>query len=427
MRIGFIGTGKLGLPVSLIYATKGHELRCYDINSNFYDNNIPLYNNIFYEELCPELKTPLKEWLPNRETLNYKHTTIDDIVRNSDLIFVAIQTPHDIMYEGVNRLPDTRVDFDYTHLESGILELSNIINIYSRDIPVVIISTVLPGTIRRIILPSLSKHVKLCYNPYFIAMGTVAKDCLNPEFILLGNHDETAKNTVINFYKTICGSTVFSTSLENAELIKVSYNTFISSKIAIANTIMELCHFSPNTDCDEVIKALSLATNRIISPAYLRGGMGDGGGCHPRDNIALSWYSKKVNMRYDWFEAIMLARERQTDFLADIIEAQYKLTKLPIIILGTSFKPNTAIKTGSPAILLCNILNERGIHYSSFDPYTDSIPPPTSQVAIYFIACNHSIFSTYSLGDGSILIDPHRSFNNILKLGTYIPVGKCQL
>ena len=60
-------------------------------------------------------------------------------------------------------------------------------------------------------------------------------------------------------------------------------------------------------------------TKRLLSPAYLRGGMGDGGGCHPRDNIALSWLAREVDLSYDLFEALMVCRERQTEWLAELI------------------------------------------------------------------------------------------------------------
>lgn len=423
MRIGFVGTGKLGLPVSLMYAAKGHDLLCYDVNQNFYSGSIPLYDNIYNEELCPENKVPLKEWLPPRETLNYKHTDLKTIAEQSDLIFVAIQTPHNKFYEGVNRLPESRVDFDYSFLKEGIRHLSDVIAAGDCDVPVIIISTVLPGTIRRELLPILSPRVKLCYNPYFIAMGTVAYDCTHPEFILLGNHDKIAKDTVIEFYKTICSCPVYATSLENAEMIKVCYNTFISTKVAMANTIMELCHHSPNTSCDEVINALSLASKRLISPAYLRGGMGDGGGCHPRDNIALSWYSQQTNMRYDWFEAIMLAREKQTDFLADLIQRHVKATKLPVVLLGEAFKPNTAITTGSPAALLSNILKERCIQHTIYDCLKDPNAKFPLSPAVFFVSCNHDAFVSLQLPTGSILIDPHRRFSHLVSKDAYIPVG----
>ena len=63
---------------------------------------------------------------------------------------------------------------------------------------------------------------------------------------------------------------------------------------------MEVCSKLPNLDVDNVVEALSLADQRIISPAYLKGGMGDGGSCHPRDNIALSWLSRELNLSFDF-------------------------------------------------------------------------------------------------------------------------------
>jgi UDPglucose 6-dehydrogenase len=192
----------------------------------------------------------------------------------------------------------------------------------------------------------------------------------------------------------------------------------------MANTIMELAHYSPNTNCDDVIDALSMASSRLISPAYLRGGMGDGGGCHPRDNIALSWFSKKNNIRFDWFESIMLAREKQCDFLADLIENEYRTTKKTVIILGLSFKPNTSIIVGSTSVLLTNILKERDIPFEIHDPiYSKNVELPTKS-GIYFVGCKHSIFNSYSLPKDSILIDPHRSFSHIIPYGKYIPIGK---
>jgi len=100
--------------------------------------------------------------------------------------------------------------------------------------------------------------------------------------------------------------------LNNAELIKVAYNTYIGMKIAFANTLMEICHKMGNIDVDQVTGALTFASRRLMSGAYLTGGMGDGGGCHPRDNIALSWLAQRLDLSFDWFASVMGAREKQT-------------------------------------------------------------------------------------------------------------------
>ena len=118
-------------------------------------------------------------------------------------------------------------------------------------------------------------------------MGTTIDDFLYPEIILFGSENKFVSQKAQSFYRTLTSSPFFETTIENAELIKVVYNTFISTKIAYINSIAEMCHRLPNTSIDEVSRALSLSTKRIISSSYMKGGMGDGGGCHPRDNLSL--------------------------------------------------------------------------------------------------------------------------------------------
>ena len=176
--------------------------------------------------------------------------------------------------------------FDYTWLKRGLETLSTEIERRGEDKVVVVISTVLPGTMRREIKPLLGARTKLCYNPFFIAMGTAMQDFLHPEFVLFGVDDDRAARTAERFYRTITHAPFYKTTIENAELIKVVYNTFLSTKLAFVNTVMEACHQLPNTNIDDVMNALKLGNVRIISDKYLSGGMGDGGGCHPRESPA---------------------------------------------------------------------------------------------------------------------------------------------
>jgi UDPglucose 6-dehydrogenase len=139
--------------------------------------------------------------------------------------------------------------------------------------------------------------------------------------------------------------------------------------------MMELCE-KTGADVDDLVDALSLADKRLISPAYLRGGMGDGGGCHPRDNIALSWLAREHDLSFDLFGALMECREKQTEWLADLIQANAEfgsgITSYDDVqILGKAYKPNTALTVGSPATLLANILTERGITFTHTDPYEE--------------------------------------------------------
>jgi UDPglucose 6-dehydrogenase len=403
LNIGFIGLGKLGLPVALAIEAKGHTVLGFDINPNvkkYIDNKKIPYQEIYVDELLPKS--------------NIKFANVKDVVKESDIIFVPVQTPHDPLYEGCTRLPESRVDFNYDALISAMKTLSDEVEKNGEEKIVVIISTVLPGTIEKYIKPILSNKIKLCYNPFFIAMGTTIKDFLNPEFVLFGVDDPDAAKFVEKFYSSLHNKKVFKTSIKNAELIKVAYNTFIGMKIVYANTMMEICH-KIGANVDNVIDAICLADERLISSKYLRGGMGDGGGCHPRDNIAMSWLSKTLNLSHDYFEDLMVAREDQTEWLANLcIEENRK-----VCILGKSFKPETNIQTGSPAILLGNILKEKGIEVIQADPHTDgdqnfiNLFSSIDNDTVFFLGTQHDYFKTLRYPEGSIIIDPFRYMPNV--------------
>ena len=394
--------GKLGLPCALAVEMRGHKVVGYDPSPDV-------------KKILDTKKLPYKEiWAQDYlDKTNIKIKTVEEVVKHSDIIFVPIQTPHGDKFEGTTRIPDEREDFDYSYLIDGLTELDYELHKQKKETVVVVISTVLPGTIRRDIKPLLSEYTKLCYNPFFIAMGTVMEDFLRPEIILFGVDDKEAAQKAKKFYRTINHAPFYETTIENAELIKVAYNTFIGTKIAYVNTLMEMCHHLPNTNVDEVMNGLKMCNKRIISDKYLSGGMGDGGGCHPRDNIALSWLSRELNLSHDWFDNIMKQREIQTEWLADLIEKE--ANGLPITILGKSFKPQTNITTGSPSILLSNILRERGLSATMYDPYIDEPFDDWQDMSeydgvpqCYFIGTKHEDFVNFPFDDESIIIDPWR-------------------
>ena len=402
MNVGFMGLGKLGLPCALAVEMRGHKVIGYDPSPSV-------------KEILDTKKLPYKEiWAQDYlDKSNIKIKSVKELVEHSDIVFVPIQTPHGEKFEGTTRIPDDREDFDYSYLIDGLTELDYELFQQKKEMTVIVISTVLPGTLRRDIKPLLSEYTKLCYNPFFIAMGTTMEDFLRPEIILFGVDDEEAAKKAKKFYRTINHAPFYETTIENAELIKVAYNTFIGTKIAYVNTLMEMCHHLPNTNVDEVMNALKMCNKRIISDKYLSGGMGDGGGCHPRDNIALSWLSDKLGVSFNWFDNIMKQREVQTEWLADLIEKE--ANGLPITILGKSFKPQTNITTGSPSILLFNILRERGLSATMYDPYIDEPFGDWQDMSeydglpqCYFIGTKHEDFVNFPFDDNSIIIDPWR-------------------
>lgn len=400
MKIAFIGLGKLGMPCALAIEDFGHEVRGYDPN--------PAVADILKSKKLPYIEESADELLENTKITLHSP---DELCEWADIVFVAVQTPHDPMYEGVTPLPDTRKDFDYTYLIEAVRSVR-------RAKLLVVISTVLPGTMRREILPI---HPYAFYNPFFIAMGTTIQDFLNPEFVLIGSDNPPNSflhEKLSDFYSTIHRRRQFRCTIEEAEIIKVSYNTYVTAKICIANTIMEISHKVGNANCDKVTEALSLATDRIVSSRYMKGGMGDGGGCHPRDCIAMSWLAKKLNLSYDLYEKLLQCREEQTRWLS-------KQAGNGAIILGSAFKKNTNIKTGSCAVLMTHFLDE----FEQYDPYVSpKIPVNTLNAGVYFIATEHDIFKNYDFPEGSTVIDPFRFIEpkphfKLIRIGDSTPIG----
>ena len=391
--------------MSLAIEAKGYQISAYDIS--------PKVNEIISKKKYPYQEKYVNDLLQNS---NISIEPLKNVVLNSELIFLAVQTPHHKKYEGVTRIPKTRKDFDYKYLISSIKSIIAIIKKNkNKKIHLTIISTVLPKTFDEKILPLIKpyrKNISIAYNPFFIAMGSVIDDFLNSEFILFGSDNNLTIKKFKKFYSTINSSSFFSTTIQNAELIKVLYNTFISTKIAFINNAMELCHKIPNTNIDVISNALSLGNKRIISNMYLKGGMGDGGSCHPRDNIALSYLSKKLNNKFNFFDFIMKQREASTEWLANLIHKNSKGRK--ILILGKAFKANTNMIDGSPSILLSNLLKEKKIKSFSWDPYTDEISYKkfliknnlVNHKKIFFIATAHNKFIDFKFEKNSTVIDP---------------------
>ena len=346
MKVGFCGLGKLGLPCALAVESVGHEVKGFDPSPEV--ERILVSKNLPYrEEQAQEL---LKE-------SSIVLVAPEELAQWADLVFVAVQTPHQPQYEGATSLPKDRADFDYSWLKEAVTSVADAKLI-------IVISTVLPGTMDGIFEAGLCDPQKTLYNPFFIAMGTTIPDFRNPEFVLVGT-DHAHPGPLRDLYATIHDRPLFITTVKTAELTKVAYNTFIGLKIAFANTMMEICE-KTGADVDDLVDALSLATDRVVSPAYMRGGMGDGGGCHPRDNIALSWLARELDLSYDLFEALMVCREQQTEWLARLARQEQK----PIVIRGKAYKPETNLTVGSPALLLGSLLEDHGADFSQDDPYS---------------------------------------------------------
>ena len=392
-KVAMIGVGKLGQACAEVMA-ESYPLVGYDVSPRE-PKNFPMVDSM-------------------KEAVEY-----------ANIIFIAAPTPHDPAYDGrepTAHLPNK--DFDYTIVKDILTQ----VNKYSdRSKLVVLISTVLPGTTRRELEPLITNG-RFVYNPYLIAMGTVGWDFANPEMVMIGTDDgsETGDaKELINFYRPMMNNDpryVVGT-WDECECIKIFYNTFISAKLSLVNMIQDVSEKQGNIDVDVVTDALKNSTRRIMGPSYMTAGMGDGGACHPRDNIALRWMSENLGLGYDLFDAIMEAREIQAMNLA---EKLVRTGMSSVVIVGKAYKPHVPYEAGSYSILVGHYVEKVfGVPVYYDDDYTGDKPPEDLGPAAYLLG--HDPETTFMgcldpdpdnqgpsmFPEGSVIIDPWRKCPDI--------------
>jgi len=379
MKIGFIGFGKLGQPCGEVIAEKGHDVVAYDVATIDTDINM--------------------------------RPTIKDTVADRDIVFVAVPTPHDPEYGGETptyHLPPK--DFGYGIVQHVIEEANNHMN---KDQLLVLISTVLPGTVRREFVP-LVTNTRFVYNPYLIAMGTVAWDMVNPEMVMIGTEDGTETGDakeLKEFYESIMENDpryVIGT-WDECECIKVFYNTFISAKIGLVNMIQDVAEQQGNIDVDVVANALRDSTQRIMGPGYMKPGMGDGGACHPRDNIALRFMSDNLSLGYDLFAEIMKARDVQAENMARAIcEHGYE-----VYFTSDSYKPHVPYTNGSYSLLVQ--------HY--VEKFNTNVTKDIDQADVIVRVHESDEINEEELVPGVVIFDPWRTYESKTKSHIVVHYG----
>ena len=379
--VGFIGIGKLGMPCAEVMAQE-YKVTGYDIYS----------------------KTSEKITISD---------TLEGAVKGNDIIFVAVQTPHDQEYDG--RTPSTHLankDFDYTIVNKTLKDINQYV---TKDQLVVLISTVLPGTTRRELKQNIT-NARFIYNPYLIAMGSVEWDMVNPEMVIIGTEDGSLTGDaklLQDFYAPLMENNPRYSigTWDEAEAIKIFYNTFISTKIALVNMIQDVAMKNGNINV----------------------GMGDAGPCHPRDNIALRYLAESLDLGYDMFDTIMHAREKQAENIASFLTDLQQKENLPIIIHGKSYKPDVDMVDGSYSLLIGSYLEQQEAHFFYSDPMTNDRVADDS-IGIIFLAHNRDITYGYTgkhpaqplyfiPAPGSIVVDPWRKFKTKNPLISIIQYG----
>ena len=356
LRFSIIGLGKLGSPMAAVFAHKGFQVIGLDIN--------PAFVAALAEGRAPVDETGLQPMIDqNREriraTTNYKTA-----IHESDVTFVIVPTPSG---------PD--LFFTNKFVIEAMQNIGAALRSKSGYHLVVVTSTVMPGSTGGVIQEALEAasgrkvgpDMGLAYNPEFIALGSVVRDMLRPDMILIGESDPKAGQILEDIYKrsTDTNPEIHRMSFVNAELTKISVNTFVTTKISYANMIADMCDRLPGADAD-VVNAAVGADSRI-GRKYLKSAIGYGGPCFPRDNKAFAALGRKLGARSDLAEATDRINDHQLARLQGAVEASASPGQR-VAVIGLSYKPETAVIEAAQGVMLAKILADAGYKVSIYDP-----------------------------------------------------------
>ena len=354
--ISVFGLGKLGASMAGAFASKGFLVTGVDVNHGVV--------RALNEGRAPVQEPGLQELIESHRN-NLKATlSTEEAIGASEISFVIVPTPS-----------DSDGSFSLQYAKLAFRAIGQALRAKQAYHTVVMTSTVLPGATRYGLLPILEREsgkqcgrdFGLCYNPEFIALGTVLRDFLNPDFYLLGQFDEKSGDMLEAVHRRISENRapVKRMSLENAELAKIAVNSFVTMKISFANLMAELCEKLPGGDVDVVSDALGM--DRRIGRKYLTGGLGFGGPCFPRDNLALEFMGRMLGLDVQ----LLRANHEYNRELTLRISKKF-LTLLPagstVAVLGLAYKPHTPVVEESPGVAICRALADGGFRVIGHDP-----------------------------------------------------------
>jgi UDPglucose 6-dehydrogenase len=356
MRVSVIGLGKLGAPMAAVFAAKGHDVIGLDIN--------PAFVSALQAGKAPVEEPRLQEMIDAgraRLSVTLDH---DELIAKSDITFIIVPTPSG---------SDGAFTNDY--VIAAMEKLGGALQRKSQYHVIVVTSTVMPGSTDGPIREALERasgrrvgsEIGLCYNPEFIALGSVVNNMLEPDFLLIGESDERAGTLCASVYETVCPNHPPARRMNfvNAELSKISVNTFVTTKISYANMLADICDRLPGADADVV--AAAVGSDSRIGKKYLRGAVGYGGPCFPRDNIAFGVLADRLGAHADIARATDAINRYQIDRLSDAVTSRVSAGSR-IAVLGMSYKQDTGVIEESQGVMLARRLAEHGYKVTIHDP-----------------------------------------------------------
>jgi len=355
-NVSVVGLGKLGLCLAAVLATNGYNVTGVDVVHSTIDSVNSGRSPIFEPGLEKIIRT-------NRKRL---HATSDfNEITLTSVTFIVVPTPSDA--SGI---------FSLRFVEKAVKSLGLALASSKGYHLIVLVSTVMPGSIDTVIRPLLEKasgktcttDFGLCYNPEFIALGDVIKGMTEPDFILIGESDKKAGSELARIQKKICKNSppIERMSFVNAELAKISVNSFVTMKMSFANTLAEICESIPGGDVDKVTTAIG--NDRRIGSKYLRGAQGYGGPCFPRDNIAFATFTRSIGAQAELALATHKVNLSQLGRILEILKKENLFPPTKISVLGLSYKPRTNVLDASQSLMLAKALGDEGYEVVCYDP-----------------------------------------------------------
>lgn len=356
MRISVVGLGKLGSPLLAVLASRGFDVCGIDLHQSVVDQ--------INRKVAPVQEPQLQELLNAFGNRIRATTDWQDGIEGTDVTGIIVPTP-----SGADGA--FRNDF----VLSAVENIGRVLRQKRGYHLVVVHSTTMPGSIGGPIKERLEQasgkrvgvDLGLCYNPEFIALGNVISGLLHPDFVLIGESDARAGDMLQDIYRQVVGPDVAVRRMNfvNAELAKISVNTYVTMKISFANMLSEICHGLPDADADVVTAAIGM--DGRIGGKYLQSGTGYGGPCFPRDTVAFVTAGRGVGVDAVLASATRKTNERQVPRLVDLV-GQHAGKGDVVAVLGLSYKPGTNVVEESQGLLLATALDRAGYNVVAHDP-----------------------------------------------------------
>ncbi|MEM2637043.1 MAG: UDP-glucose/GDP-mannose dehydrogenase family protein [Candidatus Korarchaeota archaeon] len=353
MIIAVIGGGYVGLTTALCFTELGHNVYLIEknkkklslLNEGRLPIQEPLLDNIFSK---------------NRSKISFNEH-LDEISGDVNAIFIAVGTP---TVEGRQ---------DLSQVENGCVEVGRVLKNMSKYCVVVIKSTVLPTSVKSVIVPTLEKisgkkiikDFGFAVNPEFLRQGNAVNDFMHPDRIVIGAYDEQSFRVVREIFRGI-DTQILEVSPETALMIKYATNAMLALRISFINEIGNICK-KIGVDVRDVARGIGM--DRRISPHFLNAGIGFGGSCLPKDVQALKMLAADIREDSPILDAILKINQSQSLKVIELLKKYFpSLKRRKVMVLGLAYKPNTDDVRESRSTTIIKSLLEHETYVIAHDP-----------------------------------------------------------